>query len=70
MVVEGYYTIHSAYELSLIENVEMPITRELYRILYEGEDARDSVKRLMLRGKKHELEEAAEALKIWDEPSL
>lgn len=69
MVVEGYYTIHSAYELSQIEDVEMPITRELYRILYEGEDARDSVKRLMLRGKKHELEEAAEALKIWDVPS-
>lgn len=69
MVVEGYYTIHSAYELSQIEGVEMPITRELYRILYEGENARDSVKRLMLRGKKHELEEAAEALKIWDLPN-
>lgn len=68
MVVEGYYTIHSAYELSQIEGVEMPITRELFRILYEGEGARESVKRLMLRGKKHELEEAAEALKIWDLP--
>lgn len=66
MVVEGYYTIHSAYELAQIAGVEMPITRELFRILYEGEDARESVKRLMLRGRKHELEEAAEALKIWD----
>ncbi|SCZ77002.1 NAD(P)H-dependent glycerol-3-phosphate dehydrogenase [Acidaminobacter hydrogenoformans] len=66
MVVEGYYTIHSAYELSQIKGVEMPITRELFRVLYEGEGARESVKRLMLRGKKHELEEAAEALKIWD----
>lgn len=66
MVVEGYYTIHSAYELSLLAEVEMPITRELYRVLYEGENARESVKRLMLRGRKHELEEAAEALKVWD----
>lgn len=66
MVVEGYYTIHSAYELAQIAGVEMPITRELFRILYEGEDARESVKRLMLRGRKHELEEAAEALKIWE----
>lgn len=66
MVVEGYYTIHSAYELSKTTGVDMPITNELYRILYDGKNAKESVKRLMLRGKKHELEEAAEALKIWD----
>lgn len=66
MVVEGYYTIHSAYELSKLTGIDMPITDELFRVLYEGKNARESVKRLMLRSKKHELEEAAEALKIWE----
>lgn len=57
MVVEGFYTIESAYNLSIKHDVDMPITKELYRVIYEGHDARESVKSLMLRSKKHEMEE-------------
>ena len=67
MVVEGYYTIKSAYDLSLKYGVEMPITTELYKILYEGEEALQSVKNLMLRRQKHEMEEAAGTIRLWEE---
>lgn len=66
MVVEGYYTIKSAYDLSLKYNVDMPITAELYKVLYEGVDAKQSVRHLMMRRQKHELEEAAEMINLWD----
>lgn len=57
MVVEGIYTIQSAYDLSLKYNVEMPITHALFHVVYEGYDARDAVKNLMGRKKKHEMED-------------
>jgi len=56
MVVEGIYTIRSAYDLSLKYNVEMPITHALYQVVYESFDAREAVKALMSRAKKHEME--------------
>lgn len=56
MVVEGVYTTKSAYELARKYNVEMPITHELYQVLYEGKDARESVHNLMVRNQKHEIE--------------
>lgn len=56
MVVEGVYTTKSAYELSKKYEVDMPITGELYAVLYEGKDARESVKNLMIRNQKHEIE--------------
>ncbi|HLR33975.1 MAG TPA: NAD(P)H-dependent glycerol-3-phosphate dehydrogenase [Tissierellales bacterium] len=55
MVVEGIKTTKSAYELSLKYDVEMPITKELYGVLYEGKDVKNSVVNLMLRDKKHEM---------------
>lgn len=67
MVVEGYYTIKSAYHLSQKFEVDMPITRELYRVLYEGSDARTSVRNLMLRSLKHEMEETVAKANHWDE---
>lgn len=67
MVVEGYYTIRSAFDLSRHFDVEMPITRELYRILYEGSDAMTSVKNLMMRSLKHEMEEAANDIHLWEQ---
>jgi glycerol-3-phosphate dehydrogenase (NAD(P)+) len=57
MVVEGATTIKAAYELSQKYDVYMPITKELFQILYENTDPRDSVKKLMLRRKKHEFED-------------
>jgi len=56
MVAEGVKTARSAYELSVKMGVAMPITREVYRILYEGRDPRDAVRELMLRDLKAERE--------------
>lgn len=60
MVVEGIYTIKSAYGLSEKYNVEMPIAEQLYKVIYEDYNARESVSNLMLRRMKHETEEAAQ----------
>jgi glycerol-3-phosphate dehydrogenase (NAD(P)+) len=57
MVVEGATTVKAAYQLSQKYDVYMPITKELFQILYENSDPRDSVKKLMLRRKKHEFED-------------
>ncbi|MCD6435477.1 MAG: NAD(P)H-dependent glycerol-3-phosphate dehydrogenase [Clostridiales bacterium] len=56
MVVEGIYTIKSAYELSKKLGVETPITDELYKVIYENDDPNESVMRLMTRKNKHEIE--------------
>jgi len=56
MVVEGVNTTKSAFMLSKIYNVEMPITKEIYKVLYENKNPRDAVYNLMTRSKKHEME--------------
>lgn len=56
MVVEGMKTTNSAYKLAGKYNIEMPITSELYGVLYEGNNVKNSVSNLMLREKKHEME--------------
>lgn len=63
MVVEGVNTTKSVYELAKKISIEMPITNELYKVLYEKKPARDAVLELMLRDKKHEMEEVAK--KMW-----
>ncbi len=55
MVVEGVTTAKSAYELSKKYNVDMPITREVYEIIYNGKSPNDVVKDLMLRAAKPEV---------------
>ncbi|SHK39323.1 NAD(P)H-dependent glycerol-3-phosphate dehydrogenase [Paramaledivibacter caminithermalis] len=60
MVVEGVYTTKAAYELSKKFKIEMPITNEIYKILYDGCSAKESVSNLMLRSKTHEIEEVME----------
>lgn len=57
MVVEGIKTTKSTYELATKHNVIMPITKETYQVLYEGKDVKNSVVNLMLRDKKHEMED-------------
>lgn len=59
MVVEGFTTTKAAYELSMIKNVSMPITAEIYKVLYEGKSPEEGVGALMMRGKTHEIEEVA-----------
>ncbi len=57
MVVEGMYTTDAAYELAKQVGVEMPITEQIYQVINQKIDAREAVKRLMSRQKKHETEE-------------
>ncbi|MFY9269050.1 MAG: NAD(P)H-dependent glycerol-3-phosphate dehydrogenase [Candidatus Manganitrophaceae bacterium] len=47
MVAEGVQTTESAYALSQKYKVEMPIVREIYRILFEGKSPREAVMDLM-----------------------
>jgi glycerol-3-phosphate dehydrogenase (NAD(P)+) len=56
MVVEGVRTCKAAYELACSLNIEMPITEQLYQILYKGKDPASVVDDLMLRDKTHESE--------------
>ncbi|NLX62472.1 MAG: NAD(P)H-dependent glycerol-3-phosphate dehydrogenase [Tissierellia bacterium] len=57
MVVEGIKTTRSAYELATRYNIDMPITEEIYGVLYNNKDVKSSVVNLMLRDKKHEMED-------------
>lgn len=52
--VEGYYAAEIAYKLGLKYNVELPIIRECYSVLYEGGNVEESVKRLMNRPSRSE----------------
>lgn len=56
MVVEGIKTSKSAYSLAKKLDVEMPIINEIYEVLYEGKDVKNSVINLMLRDKTNEVE--------------
>ncbi|NLY09888.1 MAG: NAD(P)H-dependent glycerol-3-phosphate dehydrogenase [Tissierellia bacterium] len=56
MVVEGIKTTKSAYELKMRNNVEMPITDMLYRVIYEGEKVNNIIDDLMTRRSKDETE--------------
>lgn len=60
MVVEGIRTTKSAYQLAHRQNVEMPITQEIYRLLFDKADIRNSVLNLTMRSKTHEMEDLAE----------
>ncbi len=56
-VAEGIRTTRSVYELAERHGVEMPITRQVYRILYEGLAPAEAVRELMSRDPREELEE-------------
>ena len=56
MVAEGVKTTLSAYQLAKKMGVEMPITHQVYDILYQGKDPKEAVKELMGRALKQELE--------------
>lgn len=50
-VVEGVNTAKAAYDLSQKYNVEMPITSEINKVLFEGKEAKQAVMDLMTRNK-------------------
>lgn len=56
MVVEGIKTTSAAKELSDKYEVEMPITSALFEVIYRGGDVTDAAYSLMVRSKKHEME--------------
>jgi glycerol-3-phosphate dehydrogenase (NAD(P)+) len=49
MVAEGIFTTRSVHDKALRMGVEMPITAEIYRVLYEDKDPLQAVSDLMLR---------------------
>jgi glycerol-3-phosphate dehydrogenase (NAD(P)+) len=54
MVVEGIKACKAFYELKEELDVQMPITDQLYKVLFEGKDPKDAVVKLMTRDKKSE----------------
>ena len=48
-VAEGVKTAKSAHDLSLRQQIEMPITSEVYQVLYEDKDPRQAVVDIMTR---------------------
>lgn len=55
MVAEGVGTTRSAHELALREDAEMPITHQMYKILFEGKDPGVATLELMGRQAKDEV---------------
>jgi len=54
-VVEGVQTAREVNELAISLGVDMPISHEVYRILYEGEKPREAVHALLSREQKPEI---------------
>ncbi|AEF94845.1 Glycerol-3-phosphate dehydrogenase (NAD(P)+) [Desulfotomaculum nigrificans CO-1-SRB] len=57
MVVEGVRTTKVAWQLARRQGIEMPITDQIYQVLFNNLTPREAVLNLMSRGKKLELEE-------------
>jgi len=55
-VAEGIRTTESAYQLSLRHGIEMPITEQVHRILFEGQAVKSAISELMNRELKKENE--------------
>jgi glycerol-3-phosphate dehydrogenase (NAD(P)+) len=55
-VAEGVITTKSARELAAREGVEMPITEQVYQMLYEGKTAREALRDLLARDRRAERE--------------
>jgi glycerol-3-phosphate dehydrogenase (NAD(P)+) len=53
-VAEGITTTRAVHERAGQMGIDMPITAEVYRVLYEGKDPRSAVNDLMLRSPKKE----------------
>jgi glycerol-3-phosphate dehydrogenase (NAD(P)+) len=55
MVAEGIYTTRSVHDQAAKLGIELPITQEVHRVLYEGKDPRTAVTDLMQREPKPEM---------------
>lgn len=55
MVAEGIRTTKSAYQLSLEHDTEMPITQQVYQVLFKGKNPDLAINELMTRDPKSEI---------------
>ncbi|OZM57264.1 glycerol-3-phosphate dehydrogenase [Lottiidibacillus patelloidae] len=62
MAVEGVRTTKAAYQLAKNVGVEMPITEQIYEVLFNDKDPKTALDELMARGKTKELEDFSEKL--------
>jgi len=53
-VAEGVFTTHAAVGLAAARGIEMPITQQMYAILYGGKSPSDAIRDLMTRSAKSE----------------
>jgi glycerol-3-phosphate dehydrogenase (NAD(P)+) len=56
MVAEGIKTTKSVYQLAQREQIDMPICKNVYEILYENKPCAKAVQELMKRSLKDEME--------------
>ncbi|MBP1949555.1 NAD(P)H-dependent glycerol-3-phosphate dehydrogenase [Virgibacillus litoralis] len=63
MVVEGVRTTKAANQFAQKQQIEMPITNGIYKILFEDINPRDVVEELMNRTKKEEMDDLATLLR-------
>lgn len=54
MVAEGVWTVKAAYKLARKYKIDMPITKQVYEVLYRNKDPRKAVNELMTRKLKEE----------------
>ena len=54
MVVEGVATTQSTHDLAKKYKIDMPITAEIYKVIYENKDPKKAVYDLMTRPPKSE----------------
>lgn len=62
MVVEGVRTTKAAYQLAEKYDVQMPLTKALYNVLFNNVHPKQAVDALMARTKTHEMEDLANIL--------
>ncbi|VFP82802.1 NAD(P)H-dependent glycerol-3-phosphate dehydrogenase [Candidatus Erwinia haradaeae] len=53
-IVEGWHNTKEIYTLAIRHNIEMPITEQVYRVLYCGKNAREAAYSLLCRKSKDE----------------
>lgn len=56
-IIEGLYTAKAVYKLTMLHNIEMPISKEVYNIIYRKKDPYSALKTLMTRKLKSEFNE-------------
>ena len=56
-VAEGVHTAKAAFELSRMQNIDMPIVEQVYKVIYEDKPAKAAASSLMSRAPKPEFHE-------------